>query len=208
MNGRVKTFSLGLLVAATLSGVSCSAMKDLAGSLTNLSRCKFKIDALSDFRLAGVSLGGKTSISLIDGLSLGKAFADGRLPAAFTLNIAAVNPNDGTAGRPRSSAVLAGLAWKLYLDDKETIAGDIASPVTLPGTGEQTLIPLRMELDLMKFFNDRGYDSIVKLALALGGAQGSASRVTLKATPTVRTDFGSITYPGQIAIIDREFRGE
>ena len=44
--------------------------------------------------------------------------------------------------------------------------------------------------------------------IALGGAQGSASRVTLRACPTISTDFGPISHPGEIDIIDKEFRGK
>ena len=48
----------------------------------------------------------------------------------------------------------------------------------------------------------------MNLALALGGKNGSAARVTLKATPTIDTPLGAITYPGEISIIDKEFRGQ
>ena len=57
----------------------------------------------------------------------------------------------------------------------------------------------------MKFFKDKGYESIVNLALALGGAQGSSSKITLFATPTVSSPFGNITYPGELKLIDTEF---
>jgi hypothetical protein len=60
----------------------------------------------------------------------------------------------------------------------------------------------------VKFFKDQGYESVINLALALGGVSGSSARVTLKATPTVDTFLGPITYPGEISIIDREFRSE
>ena len=38
------------------------------------------------------------------------------------------------------------------------------------GTGEQTIILLQMNLDLATFFNENGYDSIINLAIAIGGA--------------------------------------
>ncbi|MEK7250884.1 MAG: hypothetical protein AAB209_10740, partial [Bacteroidota bacterium] len=61
-------------------------------------------------------------------------------------------------------------------------------------------------LDLMKFFKDKGYESIVNLALALGGANSAPSRLTLRVKPTVQTDFGPISYPNEIDVIDKEFR--
>ena len=57
----------------------------------------------------------------------------------------------------------------------------------------------------MKFFKEKGYESIVNLALALGGTQGSSSKVTLFATPTVSSPFGNITYPGELKLVDTQF---
>ena len=65
-----------------------------------------------------------------------------------------------------------------------------------------------MNLDLAKFFKDRGYDAVVNLALALGGANSSPSRITLRATPRIKTQFGEITYPGAIDIIDKEYKAQ
>ena len=93
----------------------------------------------------------------------------------------------------------------MFLDNKETISGDIDQPITVPGTGDVTTIPLRINIDLMKFFKDKGYESVINLALALGGTQGSSSKIALYATPTVSSPFGNITYPGELKLIDTEF---
>jgi len=190
-----------------LTATSCTVVKEIGQAVTNLSRCTFRLDGISDFRLAGISLSGKTSLSLTDAAWAITSFGRGELPAAFTLNIAAQNPNTGTAGTPKSTATMTSFAWTLLIDNTQTVSGDIPQPIEIPGTGQQTIIPLRMNLDLVTFFKDRGYDKIIDLALTLGGAQGSASRVTLRARPTIKTDFGPIKYPGEINIIDKEFRG-
>ena len=188
--------------------LSCSMLKELEQAATNLSRCKFKLDNVSDFRLAGISLSGKSKIDILDGARLLSAFSRNEFPASFNLNVAAVNPNDGTGGTAKSSATLTSFAWKLILDNTMTINGDILNPITIPGTGQQSIIPLQMNLDLAKFFKEKGYESIVNLALALGGANSSPSRITLRAKPTIKTDFGPITYPGEIDVIDKEFRAQ
>ncbi len=193
---------------STMLFASCNVVKELGQAVTNLSRCSFKLAGISDFQVAGISLSGKTALGLGDAATAIAAFSRGELPASFTLRVAAQNPNDGTGGTPASAATLTSFAWNLRIDDTPTISGDIPEPITIPGTGQEAVIPLRMNLDLMKFFNDRGYDKILNLALALGGAQGSASRVTLRAKPTMRTEYGPLTYPGEIDIIDTEFRGK
>jgi len=198
-----------LFVAAfSLVSLSCSAVQEFGRALTNLRRCEFKLDSVSDFNLAGVPLSGKSSISMEDGLKLLPAFQQKRFPAAFNLNVAALNPNDSTGGTPKSTATLTSFAWTLLVDSTVTIGGNIANPITIPGTGQQVIIPLHMNLDLYQFFQDRGYENLLNLALALGGARAATSRLQLRAKPTIRTDFGEITYPGEITIVDREFRSQ
>jgi len=199
-----KLFLASLVLSLVISGIQCSVYE----TLTNVSRLKFKVGAVNGFQINGVSLSGKSKLAdfnALDALKLTAAFAQGSLPASFVLNVDAKNPNDGTGGYKKSDATIQNFKWRLFLDDKETISGELDQPLTVPGTGEVTTIPLRINIDLMKFFKDKGYDSIINLALALGGVQGSSSRVTLYATPTVSSPFGNITYPGELKLVDTEF---
>ncbi len=199
-----------VLIAALLFG-SCDALKDLQKSIANLSRCKFKLESVNGFSLMGVNLSNKTSLSdfsVVDGARLAAGFARNEFPASFTLNVAAINPNDGTGGTTQTTATLTSFAWTLILDNTLTINGDITDPITIPGTGQQTIIPLQMNLDLAKFFKEKGYQSVMNLALALGGANSSPSRITLRATPRIRTSIGDIAYPGAIDIVDKEFKAQ
>lgn len=177
-------------------------------SMTNLSRLQFKVGTVNSFQVNGVSISGKSKLSdfnPLDLLNISSAFAKGTLPASFILNVEAKNPNDGTGGYKKSDATLQNFKWRLFLDDKETISGDIDKPVTIPGTGDVTTIPIRIDVDLMKFFKDKGYESLLNLALTLGGVQGSSSKITLFATPTVSSPFGNITYPGELKLVDTQF---
>jgi hypothetical protein len=199
-----KLFFITVIFAFILSGIRCSVYE----SMTNLSRLQFKVGNVNGFQINGVSISNKSKLNdfnPLDILNISTAFAKGTLPASFVLNVDAKNPNDGTGGYPKSDATLQGFKWRLFLDDKETISGDIDNPVTIPGTGDVTTIPLRINIDLMKFFKDKGYESLINLALALGGTQGSSSKVTLYATPTVSSPFGNITYPGELKLVDTQF---
>ncbi len=198
-----------LLIAVallSLSTLSCSALKDISRTMSNLSRLKFKLESVDNFHLAGIPLENKSSVSLMDGANLLAAFSRNELPATFSLNIEAHNPNDGTGGTPKTSSTLTSLAWTLIVDNTLTVNGNIADPIVIPGTGQNTVIPLQINLDMLKFFKDKGYESILNLALAIGGAGGSPSRLTLRIKPTVQTDFGPISYPNEIDVIDKEFR--
>lgn len=199
-----KSLSIIILFLLVISGIQCSVYE----SFTNLSRLQFKVGQVDGFQINGVSISNKSKLSdfnPLDLLNISSSFAQGTLPASFVLNVEAKNPNDGTGGYPKSDATLQGFKWRLFLDDKETVSGDIDKPVTIPGTGEIATIPIRINLDLLKFFNDKGYESIINLALALGGNQGSSSKVSLYATPTVSSPFGNIKYPGELKLVDTQF---
>ena len=201
-----RTSMILLVLIPALLVLSCSVLQGIEQAMTNLSRCKFKLDSVNEFSLAGIPLASKSKFTLADGAKLAAGFAQNDLPASFTLNVGAINPNDGTVGTLASAATMTSFAWTLLLDSTITIKGDIASPITIPGTGQQALIPLKIQLNIVQFLKDKGYEHIMNLALALGGAGGSPSRITLRAKPTIQTDFGPISYPGEIDIINKEFR--
>jgi len=206
MNIKLKKFTIYIFTVAVMLNISCSGVYD---AITNVQRLQFKLNNVTGFSAAGVGFSSASSITdfrFTDAAKLLGAFNDGKLPVEFTLNVLAKNPNDGTGGTKNASAVIKNLAWRLFIDNKETITGNVGG-ITVPGVGQATNIPVLMSFDLFKFFKDQGYEGILNLALALGGKNGSAARITLKATPTVETILGPITYPGEIEIIDREFRG-
>ncbi len=196
--------SILLLVAAMFIFTSCSIYK----SIVNLSRLKFKIGIVNNVRLADISLDGKrkmTDFSPFDGIKLTSAITKGSLPISFILNIDVKNPNDGTGGYAATNASLVSLPYRLYVDDKEILTGNISSPVTIPGTGEATVIPLAINFDLIKNIKDHGFESLVNLALNIAGTGNGNSRLTIYTKPTVNTVLGDITYPGELKIVDKEF---
>ncbi len=197
--------SILLLVTAMFIFASCSIYK----SIVNLSRLKFKLGIVNNVRLADISLDGKTKLtdfSPFDGIKLTSAITKGSLPISFTLNIDIKNPNDGTGGYAATNAKLVSLPYRLYVDEKEILTGNISSPVTIPGTGEATVIPLAINFDLIKNIKEHGFESLVNLALNIAGTGNGNSRLTVYTKPTVNTVLGDITYPGELKIVDKEFR--
>lgn len=183
---------------------SCSVYE----TIVNLSRLKFKLGEVNNFTISGINLSNKKSFqdfNPLELINLTQAITTGKLPASFTLNVEAKNPNDGTGGYAKTDATLKSFPWKLNIDQTETISGNIGSPVSVPGTGEITNIPLDLNIDLLEFFGNQGLENLVNLALALGGQEGSASRLTLFATPTVSSPLGDIKYPGELKIVDQSF---
>lgn len=199
-----KIFLLSFFISISIIFYQCSIYQ----TMTNISRLQFKVGEVNSFRVNDIDISTKSSLNDFnptDVLKLTTIFTQGKLPVSFVFNVDAKNPNDGTGGYARTDATLKSFKWRLFIDDKETISGDIDSPVTVPGTGEVTKIPLRVNIDLLQFFKDQGFERVINLALTLGGKNGSTSKITLFATPTVSTPIGNITYPGELKIVDTQF---
>lgn len=200
----MKKFIFLFTIIISLSGISCSVYE----TFVNLSRLKFKLGQINNFTINGISISNKSKLSDFstgDILKLSSAFAQGRLPVSFSLNVEAKNPNTGSGGFKRTGATLKSFPWRLLINDKETISGNIASEVSIPGTGETTPIQIQMTLDLVNFFKDNGYESLLNLALNIGGYGGSSSKLTLYAKPVVSTALGDLQYPDELKIVDYEF---
>lgn len=201
---RIFYISLFLVIVGTSSFMNygCSTID----TLSNITRLQFKLGDINNFSLAGVNLSNKSSItdfSVTDALKLTTGFASNNLPAKFTLNVLAKNPNTPGGSQNTTSAVTR-MDWKLLVDNKQTISGIMDSRITVPGTGQTATIPINMSLNLMDFFNSLGYEGVVKLALALGGVNGSATRVTLKAIPSMEV-FGVFFSGDEVTIVDKQY---
>lgn len=192
------------IISLTFLLTSCSVYE----TMVNVSRLKFRLGDVNNFTVSGINLSSKKNFqdfNSMELINLTTAVASGKLPASFTLNVEAKNPNDGTGGYPKTNATIKSFPWKLEIDNVETITGNIGNSVTVPGTGEITNIPLTMNLDLIEFFGNKGLENLVNLALAIGGQQGSSSKLTLFASPTVSSPLGDIKYPGELKIVDQSF---
>ena len=200
----MKKIFFSLITLILFSGINCSIYE----TITNLSRLQFKLGDVNNFNVNGINISNKSKLSdfsPLEIINLSTVVASGKLPISFILNVEAKNPNDGTGGYTKTDATLKSFPWRLQLDNKNTISGNIASPVSVPGTGEVSIIPIQINIDLLQFIESQGYESLLNLVLALGGQEGSAARLTLFADPTVSTVLGDINYPGELKIVDHQF---
>ncbi len=200
----MKKLIYAFAILFALSNISCSVLN----TISNISRLQFKLGTVNQVQVNGISIQGKTSLSdfsPFELLQLTSAVGKGSLPVSFIINVEAKNPNDGTGGYPSTNIGLASFPWKLYVDGKETISGNINNPVDVPGVGEVTNIPLRVNIDLMKFFGGQDYKSLINLVFAIAGDKGYSSSLALYAQPTISTMLGNITYPSELKIVSTQF---
>ncbi len=192
---------LGFLLVALSS---CSVYK----TFVNMSRLKFKLNSVQNFRVLNYPVNNKTSLkdfSPIDLINLTASVATGKLPVSFTLIVDAKNPNTGN-GYSSTDITIEDFPWKLYVNGKETVSGRLEKPVTVPGMGEVREIPLEVKFDLLKIFKNKSLDDIINLALTIGGAKGSPSHLKLVAEPVLGTPIGKMKYPEPITIVSQKFQ--
>jgi hypothetical protein len=209
MNIRFRVSIAVLALVAALTFPSCAGLDEMASAITSLQKLRFRLDGVRDFRLLGVEIGGKDRLgdfSAVDALRLVDAYRSKKFPVDFVVEVLAVNPNDGTGGTRQTPSTLTGLECRLLIDGKPTVTGNIDRPLEIPGTGQETVIPIRISLDLLEFFGDKRYEDLLQLALAIGGRGGAATRLALDARPIVSTPVGPIAYPSRITIVSTEFR--
>ncbi|MBK8553025.1 MAG: hypothetical protein IPL53_18970 [Ignavibacteria bacterium] len=200
----IQSVSVFLLLITFQFG--CSGVNE---TIKNAQRLQFKLGPVDNFNLAGVKLKNVSSINdlnIIDGAALLAGFAGGKMDASFTVNLIAKNPDTYPGGSAESSSLIKALSWRLYIDDAEMLSGDIDKPITVPGVGKSVTIPIPVKIDFVKMLGDGGYEKLINLALAIGGKSGNSSKLKLAIKPTIDTFLGGITYPGEIDVINKEFR--
>lgn len=177
-------------------------------SLMNLSKLKFKLGSVDNFKAGNVLITQKSKLSdfnAADVLKLTSQVISGNFPVTFTVNVLAKNPNTSNANPSTSKITLESFPWSLYINDKKTISGNISKPIDVPAVESSTLIPIEMSLDMLEFFKGEGLNNLINLALSLGGAKGSATNLKIIAEPVLGTTLGKLKYPEPLTIVDKDY---
>ena len=91
------------------------------------------------------------------------------------------------------------------LNGREAIAGNISSPINIPGNKEISYIPVSIKFNLVKFIKDKGYESLIDLALNLARQKNLPTQLELFARPVINTPMGNIDYPEELKIISLNY---
>ncbi len=184
--------TLGIALFVT-SG--CTAIREVS----NLRNVDFRIDRVSQGQLSGVDLENIESyrdLSASDIARLGASLADGEMPLSFVLHLEATNPDDNDV-----NARLTEMDWTLLLEEEETVSGTFDREITLE-PGEPQDVPIDIELDLVRFFDDN-LRGLVELASAVGG-EGPPQNIKVQVQPTIQTRLGPIRYPSPITVASQD----
>lgn len=187
-----RTVLLAITLASMLGMSACATLRQF----TALRKVDFSFERVTDVRLAGVPLVGKSSyadLGLADVARITAAIADREVPLDFIVQVRAENPPTNAV-----SARLLQLGWTFYLDEGPILDGELERAYTFE-PGKPVLVPVTVSLDALDLVGQRSQD-LFDLALAIAGVEGSSKTLRLDLRPTVQTDLGPITYPSPITI--------
>lgn len=191
-------FKIWLFGTSLILITACQQIKNVTHTLSQFSAPRFKIENITEFKLAGVPVATKSSIndfSPIDAVKIGQEIARNRLPASFIINIAVKNPNTGAGGTKPIPVTLKQMEWVLFIDGVQTISGRLNREFQYPASNSIGHLPLEVNIDLFEFFGNRGYEGLINLALYLGGLKSDPSKIAIEAVPTFSTPFGNFQSP-------------
>ncbi|HKI59785.1 MAG TPA: hypothetical protein VKA23_02015, partial [Mariprofundaceae bacterium] len=137
---------LGAAVLLLLS--SCATLQQAM----DFSSVKFTFDRVSSARVAGIDLMNLHSVEQLNMFQMARAtlaLSREDLPLDLTVHVKTENPLVN-----QIAATLVSMDWTLMLDGRETISGTLNDRITLPA-GEAQTIPLRLSLNMFKFFNEK-----------------------------------------------------
>lgn len=195
-----------ILFVLTFSFVfaGCGVVKQI----TNLSRLQFRLVNIDSITLGRVNFTNKTSIkdlSSLDALKLSTSFIRENVQLKFVVNVEVKNPNAENSVSSKSDFRISSFLWRLLLNGREAIAGNISSPINIPGNKEISYIPVSIKFNLVKFIKDKGYESLIDLALNLARQKNSPTQLELFVRPVIDTPMGNIDYPEELKIISLNY---
>jgi len=182
---------IALLLIAFVIAPGC----DILQQMVTFTKCEFKMNSLTNTRLASISVQNKTSFSdltIMDAANVTKTFLGGTLPLSFDLNIEAKNPNATAASMQK-------MEWKAFIDDIEIAAGVMDQKVAIQPGGSQ-VIPLKVSVDLRKVINNKTKDALINFGFNLADKGNYPTRVKLDIKPTIYVGKFALAYPGYFTL--------
>jgi hypothetical protein len=167
-----------------------------ASEIRQFSRCDFRLNSISNIRLAGVVMDDKSGYSdmtMPEMAQVTAALLSGKLLLTFDANLQARNPNDKLAAINR-------MEYIILVDGSEITRGELDRRIEIQPDGGIASFPVNVQLDVLKALSDKSGKAVTNLALNLSGSGGEPSRVSLKLKPTVMIGSGYIEYPGYITV--------
>ena len=177
-------------------------------TLGDFSKLKFRISSAENIMLGGINIDDKTEFIDLTADEIKKLYRivyDEHVPLSFTLNVAIINPNNSKGNVSPAEIKLKSFPYKLYIEEKETITGNIKEPVLITASEEEKEFQLNISVDLWEFYKGNNFNNTVEPVLKYGGVKGITSHLKLVVKPIIETPAGDYEYPEEITVVDYQF---
>lgn len=185
-----------------------SAACGVANKLGDFSKPKFRLSSAANVKLAGVDINNKNNfydLSDEEVEYLYKVVYDEKIPLSFDLYVTVSNPNTGNENTPPADITLKSFPFKLYVEEKETITGNIDNAVLIASSENQKEFLIKINVDLWEFYKGNNFNNTVEPVLQYGGDAGITSHIKLVAKPVIETPAGVYEFPEEITVVDYQF---
>jgi len=189
---RIARNAILLVLLSPLLLPGCAAVNQMAA----LRLVTFEFAGVSDVRFVGIPIGpgaDYSNLGMADVARLGAAMLSQQAPIDLVAHVAATNPAEN-----RVTARMAGMDWKLFVEDHEALAGRLADPLEFR-PGRTTDVPLLVRFDLVQL-GSGGARDLFNLAIAIAGQGTIRKDLRLELRPTIETSSGPIRYPAPIVV--------
>ncbi len=195
----VRIFCVALVLS--LVGIRCSPVQSVTRTLSQVALPGFRLVGVSDVQLGGISLHNLRSaadLTVEQVLQLQQLLQQQTLPLVFTVHLQVVNVPESAALR-NVPITIRQIRWQLLIDQQPTVAGTVTQPVRVPA-GQSMVIPIQVNVDLVRFFRNKQYQQFLDLALQLARGEG-LHRIALEIQPTLEIPIvGTYRYPQPIRV--------
>ena len=171
---------------------SCATVKEMVA----LRHVDFRFDRISDAAVAGIALSRVTSYDALGAADLARfalAVTTQEVPLDLVVHLEGRNPEANNV-----TARMTAMDWTYLVDGRETVSGSLVQALSFP-PGAPTDVPVRVSLDLVRFFGGDGR-ALLTTALSLAGRGTGGRRTALRILPTIDTPVGPMKYPRPIEI--------
>jgi len=170
----------------------CAALEQFAA----LRQVEFQFDRVSDVRLAGVLVSGKSGygdVGAVDVARLAAAVASHNVPLDLVVHVRGTNPQANTV-----TARMLKLGWTFFVEDRQVVDGQLNESYAFE-PGHPVDVPIAVRFNAYDKFGG-GAKSLFELGLAIAGVGGYTKEVRADLVPTIDTSLGPIRYPTPITV--------
>lgn len=181
--------ALALVLMVGLLTSACDVAKQI-NQLATLARCQYKMSGVSGITLAGVDFRNKTSvtdITLVEGATLGLAYAQGNFPLTMNVNVDVKNTQT-------TEAALTQMDYIMTLEGNPLTTGTLPKNFTVPA-GTTGTLPIPVSVNLISALSGKSQTDMLNLVLNLVGQSSKPSNLGLRIRPYFNVAGTTLQFP-------------